>query len=415
MSARPLVSVFSNENPSEVVSNVTLPSVFTAPIRIDIVQFVHTNLNKNKRQAHGVNRDAGMQHSAQSWGTGKAVARIPRVSGGGTRRASQGAFGNMCRKGRMFAPLHIWRRWHRRVNVNEKRHAVASAIAASGVPSLVMARGHRVMDVPEVPLVLDKVQLSKTKNLITLLNNFGAKAELTRVKNSKSLRTGKGKMRNRRFTLKRGPLLVHTAEESEIKKAARNIPGLDVCEVSRLNLLQLAPGGHVGRFIIWTQTAFKQLDKIFGAYKRKTEAKLGQQKTGYQLQRPILSTADLGKIINSEEVQKTLKPIILANPKSHDAQNKNPLKNREAMKKLNPFYEVKVQMEKTQEETSKKNRKALIMERRKKKSARKTWLRTFKSDLEEMQKTVFVTAPEDDESEEEEEEEDAEQIICSQP
>ena len=29
-------------------------------------------------------------------------------------------------------------------------------------------------------------------------------------------------------------------------------------------LLQLAPGGHVGRFIIWTKSAFSQLDTIFG-------------------------------------------------------------------------------------------------------------------------------------------------------
>jgi len=44
----------------------------------------------------------------------------------------------------MFAPLKTWRRWHRRVNNKHKRHAVVSAIAASGVAPLVMARGHLV-------------------------------------------------------------------------------------------------------------------------------------------------------------------------------------------------------------------------------------------------------------------------------
>ncbi len=29
-------------------------------------------------------------------------------------------------------------------------------------------------------------------------------------------------------------------------------------------MLQLAPGGHLGRFIIWTKSAFDQLDSIFG-------------------------------------------------------------------------------------------------------------------------------------------------------
>ena len=82
------------------------------------------------------------------------MSRIPRVPGGGTHRAGQGAFGNMCRGGRMFAPTKTWRKWHRKVNLKEKRYAVCSALAASAVPALLMARGHRVENVPEVPLVL---------------------------------------------------------------------------------------------------------------------------------------------------------------------------------------------------------------------------------------------------------------------
>lgn len=58
-----------------------------------------------------------MKHSAESWGPGRAVARVPRVSGSGTHRSGQGAFTNQCRKGRMFAPTHTWRRWHRKVNL----------------------------------------------------------------------------------------------------------------------------------------------------------------------------------------------------------------------------------------------------------------------------------------------------------
>ena len=64
--------------------------------------------------------------------TGRAVSRIPRVQGGGTHRSGQGAFGNMCRGGRMFAPTKTWRKWHAKINVTQKRYAVASAVAASG-------------------------------------------------------------------------------------------------------------------------------------------------------------------------------------------------------------------------------------------------------------------------------------------
>jgi ribosomal protein L4 len=52
------------------------------------------------------------------------------------------------------ACAQVWRRWHRKINVNQKRYAVVSAIAASALPALVMARGHRVDAVPEVPLVV---------------------------------------------------------------------------------------------------------------------------------------------------------------------------------------------------------------------------------------------------------------------
>lgn len=106
--ARPLVAVRKLDAADAIAEQVVLPAVFTAPIRPDIVHFVHTSMAKNKRQAYAVSVGAGHQHSAESWGTGRAVARIPRVSGGGTSRAGQAAFGNMCRAGRMFAPTKIW-------------------------------------------------------------------------------------------------------------------------------------------------------------------------------------------------------------------------------------------------------------------------------------------------------------------
>ena len=45
-------------------------------------------------------------------------------------------------------------------------------------------------------------------------------------------------MRNRRYTTRKGPLVVY-AEDSGIVRAFRNIPGVDVARVDRLNLLQV--------------------------------------------------------------------------------------------------------------------------------------------------------------------------------
>ena len=51
--------------------------------------------------------------------------------------------------------------------------------------------------------------------------------------------------------------------------------GVTLLNVARLNLLKIAPGGHLGRFCIWTESAFKRLDSIYGTYKQKSTEKNG--------------------------------------------------------------------------------------------------------------------------------------------
>lgn len=246
----------------------------------------------------------GHQTSAESWGTGRAVARIPRVRGGGTHRSGQGAFGNMCRGGRMFGPIRVWRRWHRKVNRNQRRYAIVSAIAASGVPALVMSKGHAVGDVPEFPLVVsDKVQeISKTKQAVEFLKSVNAWKDIERVYKSKHFRAGKGKMRNRRRVQRLGPLVVY-GTDSGLTRAFRNIPGLELMNVEKLNLLRLAPGGHVGRFVIWTECAFRKLDEIYGTWTAESKAKLN-----YTLPQPKMANTDLSRLLKSDEIQSVLRP-----------------------------------------------------------------------------------------------------------
>lgn len=153
--SKPTVSVYDFKTEKTILKEINLPKVFKTALRQDIVQYVHDNISRNSRQAHGVDRDAGMKHSAESWGTGRAVSRLPRVKGSGTSRNGQAAFANMCRKGRMAFPLQTYRRWHRKINLRLKRHALASAISATAVLPLILARGHKINKVPQVPLVLD--------------------------------------------------------------------------------------------------------------------------------------------------------------------------------------------------------------------------------------------------------------------
>ena len=186
----------------------------------------------------------------------------------------------------------------------------------------------------------------------------------------------------RRYTLRKGPLIIFGSDNG-ISRAFRNLPGVEVASVDRLNLLQararpralllacsarlrlqpaaprassrapspplraptltphapsphaptpaqLAPGGHLGRFCVWTKSAFEALDKVYGTTSSPSEAK-----KGYKLPRPMMANADVARLINSDEVQSVVRPPKEAAIKSRPLK-KNPLKNLGALVKLNP-------------------------------------------------------------------------------
>lgn len=354
MSSRPTVTVIGADGkPSK--DSLSLPAVFRAPIRPDIVQSVHTGMAKNKRQPYAVSEKAGHQTSAESWGTGRAVARIPRVSGSGTHRAGQAAFGNMCRSGRMFAPTKVFRKWHQKINLGQKRFATASALAATSVPSLLLARGHQISTVPEVPLVVSSkafegAALVKTSAAVALLKAVGAGPDIEKVKASKKLRAGKGKMRGRRHRQRRGPLVIFdpVTDGKEVVRSLRNVPGVETCDVNALNLLQLAPGGHLGRFVIWSSGAFSALEKIYGSTTAPSEAK-----KDFLLPSNVIANADISRLINSSEVQSVLRPVRGGKiSKRTHVQKKNPLKNKQVMLRLNPYAKTFAQKKLGQEKTN---------------------------------------------------------------
>ncbi len=376
MAARPLVSVFSLSGDKS--GETTLPAVMTAPLRPDIVEFVHTNMNKNHRQAYAVSIRAGKQVSASSWGTGRAVARIPRVGGGGTSRSGQGAFGNMCRGGRMFAPTKTWRRWHKKINISQKRYAVASALAATAIPSLVMARGHVIDEVPEVPLVLETSVESTKKTSVAkdILSAVGALDDVEKAGDSKKIRAGKGKMRGRRYVMRRGPLVIYKSNDG-VEQAFRNLPGVELCCVDRLNLLQLAPGGHMGRFCVWSQAALEALDEIYG-------------ENGKRIPNAIMVNADLARLINSDEIQSIVKPAKPAN-KLYDPKA-NPLKSLVALEKLDPYAANKRRMAQTAEKDRAVNKDALLAKKRAARTAKKAFKAQGKKFMAEASKQGDVCA-----------------------
>lgn len=221
-----------------------------------------------------------------------------------------------------------------------RRYATVSAVAASAVAPLLLARGHQIASVPEVPLVVDSAlvaesAVAKTADAVALLKAVGAGAELEKVKGSKKLRAGKGKLRGRRIRQRRGPLVVYDAETDgkELLNGFRNIPGVETSPVTALNLLQLAPGGHLGRFVIWTSAAFKALDTVYG-----TTTVPSALKKDFLLPSNIVSQADLGRLINSSETQSALNaPKGEKLTRRASVQKKNPLRNKQVMLRLNPY------------------------------------------------------------------------------
>jgi large subunit ribosomal protein L4e len=250
----------------------------------------------------------------------------------------------------MFAPTKIWRKWHVKTNLNQKRFATVSALAASALPALVLARGHRVEQVEEVPLVVSNAVegLTRTKAAVAALKALNAYDDIDKVSNSRKLRAGKGKMRNRRHRQRRGPLVVYN-EDKGLVKAFRNIPGVETVNVRNLNVLQLAPGGHLGRFIIWTEGAFALLDEVFGTFD-----KASTLKKDYILPSAKISNPDVTRIMNSTEVQSVLREKGPSKTKRPFTQHKNPLRNRGVLFRLNPYAKVAKRQEILRQQQKKK-------------------------------------------------------------
>jgi hypothetical protein len=188
-----------------------------------------------------------------------------------------------------------------------------------------------IVQVAEMPLVVsnDAEGLKKTSKALAVMAAIGAQDDTEKARASVNLRRGKGKMRNRRYIGRKGPLVVYASDEG-ISKAFRNLPGVELACVDRLNLLQLAPGGHFGRFVIYTKAAMEKLDSIFGTTEKESDVK-----KGFKVPRNMMSNPDVTRVINSDEIQSIVRQP--KEVKKGSTMKKNPLKNLGAMIKLNPY------------------------------------------------------------------------------
>ncbi|HUH99714.1 MAG TPA: 50S ribosomal protein L4 [Nitrososphaerales archaeon] len=245
----------------EAGEDADLPSVFSTPLRPDIVQRAWWILHSHAIQPYGRDPMAGERTSAETSNppTGRGISRIPRVKGAGNQRSGQAGGVASTVKGRLPHPPRSEKVIYRKINVKEKKLALNTAIAFTGNASAVSWRGHKVGKLKFPLVVSDELEaLEKTAAVEAFLSDLGLGEELKRIYGGVKRRSGKPRMRGRTTKKKVGPLIV-VSNDRGIGKAAASIPGVEVAAVDSLSVLPLAPGGVAGRLTIWTKSAVELL------------------------------------------------------------------------------------------------------------------------------------------------------------
>jgi len=244
----------------ESTGQVTLPPVFSTPLRPDVIKRAVLAIQSSRLQPQGRDPMAGKRTSAESRGTGSATARVPRIKGGSGRAA----FAPSTVKGRQPHPPRAEKKILKSIPKKEAKLALFSAIAATAKKEMVASRGHNIEAVAEIPLIVEDAieSLSKAKEVEEALTKLGVISDVTRVRDSRKIRAGKGKHRGRKMKQAVGPLIV-VVDNKGIGDAASNVPGVEVTTVTNLNTEMLAPGTHPGRLTLWTNGAVEKLNKLY--------------------------------------------------------------------------------------------------------------------------------------------------------
>ncbi|SDJ52234.1 large subunit ribosomal protein L4e [Halovenus aranensis] len=229
---------------------IDLPAVFDSEFRPDLIRRAVLAAQANRKQDYGADEYAGLRTPAESFGSGRGQAHVPR-EGGQARRVPQTVGGR---------PAHPPKaEKDRSFDMNDKarRKAIRSAIAATTDAEVVRERGHEFDDDVELPLVVsDEFEdLTKTQDAADTLESLGIDADIERADKTK-IRAGQGKTRGRKYTRPKSILFVTSETES---RAARNLAGADVTTATELDAEDLAPGTDAGRLTVWTESAVEEV------------------------------------------------------------------------------------------------------------------------------------------------------------
>jgi len=230
-----------------------LPRVFEEPVRPDLVKRAVLAAQANRTQEYGADEYAGLRTTAESQGSGRGMAHVPRANGQGARVPQTVG-------GRRAHPPKAEKDHGLDLNDKERKAAVRSAVAATTDSELVADRGHNFDEDVELPLVVsDEFEdLVKTKDVASFLEAVGVHEDVERADEGRTVRAGQGTLRGRKYTEPTSILFV-TSSESGPSKAARNLAGVDVATGREVNAEDLAPGAEPGRLTVWTESAVEEV------------------------------------------------------------------------------------------------------------------------------------------------------------
>ncbi len=249
------------------IGNVELPSQFNESVRPDLIKKAVLAIQSHKRQPYGAYPEAGKRSSSflskrrrkyrGTYGIGQS--RTPRkvLNRSGTRFYYVGAFVPQTVGGRRAHPPKATKNWELKINLQERRKAIRSAMSATIDIDWVKQRGHTVPK--EYPFAIEESieDLKTAKAVKNILEKLGFKDELIRCEDVKT-RAGRGKSRGRKKITRTGLLIVVSAK-CDLMKATKNLPGLDVLKVTDLNAEDLAPGCVPGRLTLYTKKALSMM------------------------------------------------------------------------------------------------------------------------------------------------------------
>ena len=246
---------------------IDLPKIFSAKIREDVVQRVLEV--KKKKQPYGASVVAGKQHSAKGkivhrrhvWrsGYGRGNSRVPRkiFSQRGANFNWEAAEvpharGGMRAHPPKAKPPSIMNA--DKINKKEMKIAFESSVSATADRDRIEKRYERINELKkDVPFVIESKSVSlKVRDLKESLKKILGDELFEVAVKKKSVRSGKGKMRGRKYKSTAGLLFVMGDKENLKTKI------FDVVSVGNLGVNDLARGG-LGRLTFWTESSIKEL------------------------------------------------------------------------------------------------------------------------------------------------------------